>query len=193
MSERIRNAPNFLGVLRVMASPLLLAAAAWEEEALFLALFLAVAATDFLDGLLARALDQETTFGARLDTVADAVMYGCALVGLVWLEGDLFLGEWPWMAVAVGAYALSWVLSLRKFGRLPGYHTWSARGASVLAVGAVVALLLAGEPWPVRVAAVAVTLANLEAATLTLMLDSHESDLTSVVPLLLRQGIGPSA
>ena len=43
------------------------------------------ASTDWLDGYLARTLDQTSAFGAFLDPVADKLMVAAALILLVWL------------------------------------------------------------------------------------------------------------
>src|SRR5262249_15899098 len=48
-------------------------------------LFAVAAATDWLDGYLARSLDQTSAFGAFLDPVADKLMVAAALILLVWL------------------------------------------------------------------------------------------------------------
>ena len=49
-------------------------------------IFIAAAITDWLDGYLARALDQTSAFGAFLDPVADKLMVAAALVVLVKLQ-----------------------------------------------------------------------------------------------------------
>ena len=50
------------------------------------ALFAAAAVTDWLDGYLARRLNQMSAFGAFLDPVADKLMIAAALIVLVELE-----------------------------------------------------------------------------------------------------------
>ncbi len=47
-----------------------------------LAAFAAAAATDVLDGLVARALRQHTRLGAFLDPIADKFLAACALFAL---------------------------------------------------------------------------------------------------------------
>lgn len=180
MDRSILTLPNMLGVVRLLASPGLVVLAVAGAGMPFLLLFLALEATDWLDGKLAVYLDQRTTFGSRLDTVADMTMYGALLVGLVVLEGETFLAEWLWMAPALLGFAVSWGLSFWKFGVLPSYHAWSAKVSWLLAVLAAVALLAFDRVWPVRVAAAVVTLANLEAIALTLRLDRPRSDVGSV-------------
>ena len=53
------------------------------NEFLALAIFLAAAATDLLDGYLARRWKQVTTVGTLLDPIADKILISAALISLV--------------------------------------------------------------------------------------------------------------
>jgi CDP-diacylglycerol--glycerol-3-phosphate 3-phosphatidyltransferase/cardiolipin synthase len=87
------NLPILLTWLRIVAIPLLIAVyyvpASWldlgERNALATSIFMAAAFTDWLDGWLARRLNQTSAFGAFLDPVADKLMVAAALVVLVQL------------------------------------------------------------------------------------------------------------
>lgn len=182
--------PNLLAGARLLGSPALVVLALAGRETAFVVVFLALETTDWLDGKLAVLLDQRTTLGARLDSVADMAMYGALLVGLALLLGDVFLGEWPWMAPPVVGYAVSWILSLARFGKLPSYHTWTAKVSWMLTLVAAVALLTVGEVVPLRVAAVGVAVANLEAILLTLTLDTPRPDVASIVGVWGREAEG---
>jgi len=88
------NLPNLLTWLRILAIPLVvgvfylppewLEAHAKNQVATFL--FVLAALTDWLDGWLARKLDQQSAFGAFLDPVADKLMVAAALIVLVQLQ-----------------------------------------------------------------------------------------------------------
>lgn len=54
------------------------------------ALFLITAATDWLDGALARKLDATSSFGARLDPIADKLLTASSLLALAHIE------NWAW-------------------------------------------------------------------------------------------------
>ncbi len=173
--------PNVLAAIRFALSPGLVLLAFVGDATAVLVLFIVLEATDWIDGKLAAWLDQRTELGARLDTIADLAMYGCLLVAIGWLETEVLLREWPWVVVPLMTYAASWATSLLKFGRMPSYHTRSAKVSWFLALVAAVALLTRGHVWPLRIAAAAVALANVEATALTLVLDRPRSDVSSIL------------
>ena len=82
----VLNTPNVLTLLRIALIPLFIVAyylpVSWANV-LTTTLFVAAALTDWLDGYLARRLDQSSPFGAFLDPVADKLMVAVALVLLV--------------------------------------------------------------------------------------------------------------
>ena len=78
--------PNVLTLARIALIPVFLAVfylpVPWSGEAATL-VFVLAAATDWLDGFLARRWRQETRVGAFLDPVADKLMVAVALILLV--------------------------------------------------------------------------------------------------------------
>lgn len=96
------NVPNVLTYARIAAVPALVAclfiggetgrwAAFW--------LFAGAAATDWLDGYLARRLEQQSTLGRMLDPIADKLIVGAALIMLV---HDRTIDGWSiWAAIVI--------------------------------------------------------------------------------------------
>jgi cardiolipin synthase len=76
------NLANALTVLRIVLAPVFLVLYVEGERVRALAAFAAAAATDVLDGLVARALRQATRLGAFLDPIADKFLAACALIAL---------------------------------------------------------------------------------------------------------------
>ena len=88
------NIPNLITVLRVLLIPIFILLFYLPYQWSYLAsasVFAFAAATDWLDGYLARRLEQSTPFGAFLDPVADKLMVAVALVLLVQEHGNLWL------------------------------------------------------------------------------------------------------
>ncbi|MFC1561589.1 CDP-alcohol phosphatidyltransferase family protein [candidate division KSB1 bacterium] len=87
---------NFFSVLRVLLLPLLLYyIAADKDPVLIMSVFLIMVLTDYLDGFLARAMNQITQVGKILDPVADKI---CTLsVGIALV----IYRDFPWWAMVV--------------------------------------------------------------------------------------------
>lgn len=85
------NIPNILTWLRILLIPVFVAAFYLSDDTLSphhknvisTAVFAIAAITDWLDGFLARKLNQSSAFGAFLDPVADKLMVAAALIILV--------------------------------------------------------------------------------------------------------------
>lgn len=90
------NLPTALTLMRIALIPVFglcfLLSTPWTNI-LTVAVFALAAITDWLDGYLARRLEQSSDFGAFLDPVADKLMVAVALVALVTVYPDV------WMAV----------------------------------------------------------------------------------------------
>jgi CDP-diacylglycerol--glycerol-3-phosphate 3-phosphatidyltransferase/cardiolipin synthase len=85
------NIPNLLTWARILLIPLVvgvyyLPMLPIEQNFVATAAFLVAAFTDWIDGWLARKLNQTSAFGAFLDPVADKLMVAAALVMLVELN-----------------------------------------------------------------------------------------------------------
>jgi CDP-diacylglycerol--glycerol-3-phosphate 3-phosphatidyltransferase len=94
------NIPNLLTWFRILMIPVFVAVFYVSDETLSLHhkhllstfIFWLAAVSDWLDGYLARALDQGSAFGAFLDPVADKLMVAAALIVLVKLNlVDVFI------------------------------------------------------------------------------------------------------
>jgi CDP-diacylglycerol--glycerol-3-phosphate 3-phosphatidyltransferase len=88
------NIPNLITVLRVLLIPIFILLFYLPYHWSYMAassVFAFAAATDWLDGYLARRLEQSTPFGAFLDPVADKLMVAVALVLLVQTHASLWL------------------------------------------------------------------------------------------------------
>ena len=121
------NLPNALTILRIFFVPLLVAALVQEtftlriaghvvtQEWLALAIFLAAAATDLLDGYLARRWRQVTTIGTLLDPIADKLLVSAALISLVQVRA---LPGWMAILIIGREFAVS---GLRSIAAAEGY------------------------------------------------------------------------
>ena len=157
---RIVTIPNALSALRLLGIPvflwlvLVLQADVWAFVVLVVA-----GASDWLDGYLARRLDQGTRLGVLLDPLVDRLYIAATLLGLA------FRGIIPWWLVIVlvardvlllallpslrrrgrlalpvtyvgkaGTFALLWGFPLMLLGAVPGFGSWALSAGWAFAV-----------------------------------------------------------
>ncbi|MGI8679304.1 MAG: CDP-alcohol phosphatidyltransferase family protein [Jatrophihabitans sp.] len=83
-TDRLWTVPNALSVLRLLGVPIFLYLLLGPHADLWALLILMLSGfTDWLDGVLARKLNQMSDFGALLDPLADRLYILATLVGLV--------------------------------------------------------------------------------------------------------------
>lgn len=150
------NLPNLLTLLRIFFVPLLVAAlladgtwmarwpALFSREIFALAVFLAAAATDLLDGWLARRWGQVTTVGTLLDPIADKLLISAALISLVDIHR---VPAWIVILIIGREFAVS---GLRSIAASSGYTIQASElGKTKMASQvAAISLVIAGIRWP---------------------------------------------
>lgn len=79
------NWPNKITISRIILTPCFIMAVLYDRLNLALVIFILAAASDGLDGYLARILGEKTQFGAIIDPIADKLLINSAFVcfGLV--------------------------------------------------------------------------------------------------------------
>lgn len=87
VSSRILTVPNLLSLARLLALPVIAMDLAGERHLRALILLALFAATDWLDGYIARRFDQVTRLGQLLDPISDRALF--LVVGIAFVVGDL--------------------------------------------------------------------------------------------------------
>mmetsp|Transcript_17117 Transcript_17117/g.38672 ORF Transcript_17117/g.38672 Transcript_17117/m.38672 type:complete len:264 (+) Transcript_17117:66-857(+) len=82
-SKELNTIPNIITISRIIASPGLSIAIAYDMKMVALGGCVLFGFSDWLDGYLAQRLNQRTVLGAFLDPMADKVMIGAIAAGLV--------------------------------------------------------------------------------------------------------------
>jgi len=132
------NLPNKLTLLRIFLVPLLLvfliSPSFWS--CFFAAIIFGLAAaTDWLDGHLARVTDQVTLLGKLLDPVADKLLVLAALVPLVELDR---VAAWIVVVIVGREFAVS---GLRMIASAQGVHISSGASGKYKMIAEIVAIL----------------------------------------------------
>jgi CDP-diacylglycerol---glycerol-3-phosphate 3-phosphatidyltransferase len=138
--------PNLLGLARIAATPVvvgLLLLPFPGAGLLALVVYAAAAATDYLDGRIARARNQVSALGVFLDLTADKVLVAGVLVALVevgllptWIVATLLIRELVVQGVRQVAASASVVIAARRLGKWKTFATNVAIGVLLLAFDA---------------------------------------------------------
>jgi len=140
---RLTSLPNLLGISRIVATPVvivLLLAPFPGAGLLAFAIFVVAAATDLLDGRIARARGEVSPLGVFMDLTADKVLVAGVLVAMVevgllptWIVARLLVRELVVQGVRQVAASADVVIAAR----------WLGKGKTVATNVGVAVLLLA--------------------------------------------------
>lgn len=78
--------PNLITIVRLLLVPAMVYLLLEDRYGAALAIFVAAALSDVVDGFLARVFNQHSEIGAVLDPAADKLMIVCTALTLVWLK-----------------------------------------------------------------------------------------------------------
>ena len=141
------NLPNVLTVLRIMLVPALVVALLGntpDGDVIAAVVFALASLTDFVDGYLARARAEITTFGKLMDPLADKLLIIAALISLVSLHR---LAAWVAMVIITRELAVTVLrLGATQAGVVMGASTFG-KVKTCLQIAAILAIIaVPGQP-----------------------------------------------
>lgn len=151
----VRNLPNVLTTLRLVAVPVFIALMVANEGPTLAAgiLFFAAAFTDFFDGFLARRFHVMSQYGKVVDPLADRLLVNSAVLLLClydsrWFveDGRLFGPEFI-IVIARDALAMYGWSRVRSF-TIPDVTKLGKWGMALMMAGLTWLLLLPEQTWP---------------------------------------------
>lgn len=156
MGDRILTVPNLISFIRLLAIPYFWWVLLAEERIAFAAvLIFLIGGTDWIDGYLARRLNQVSELGKVLDPVADRLMIASALIaGLIagaipavigWalLIREAFVGGMALLLATRGHGALA----VRPLGKISTFLLYGSVASFYLVAADVAVWLFAPPAW----------------------------------------------
>ncbi|MCL1951265.1 MAG: CDP-alcohol phosphatidyltransferase family protein [Oscillospiraceae bacterium] len=183
----MKHVPNILSALRILLSVALLFLTTPERIPAFVAVYLVNGMTDVLDGKIARRFHVESTLGSKLDAIGDSMLFGAALICMIFLAHLKMRQPVPsYLAVlAPGvAYKLANVVVTRvRFKQWNMMHTILNRAVFVTLYFYVPVFLLLGEVHFGMVLAISVLicLACFEETVTLLRLEEYDVNCKGIV------------
>ena len=142
VSNRIVTIPNIISFIRLLGVPVFLWVLLVEENVGMAALFVfLIGWTDWIDGYLARRLNQVTKLGKALDPIADRMMIAAAVIGgliagvvppfigILLIVREIFVGSVALVLAAKG----KGTLDVRYLGKVSTFILYGAIPAFYLA------------------------------------------------------------
>lgn len=151
VSSRVLTVPNAISFLRLLLVPVFAVLIVEGQDAWALIVLAVSGASDWLDGVLARRLDQVSKLGQMLDPAADRLFILVTLLGLAWR--DVVPG---WLVVVIVGRDILLLgmlpaLTRRGYGPLP--VSFVGKAGTFALLYAFPLLLLAETPGAIGVAA----------------------------------------
>jgi phosphatidylglycerophosphate synthase len=130
--QRYFTIPNGLSVSRLVLLPLLYVFALRGMEAPFVIGYAVLGATDWLDGLTARWLDQRTELGKALDSIVDIPFYLSSAYFVARLYPQYLRPNMILLYVFFGIFGLSFAVPAIRCGKPIMMHTFLLKLNGVL-------------------------------------------------------------
>ena len=127
----------------------------------YMAIYLIGGITDMVDGTIARRTGTESTFGSRMDSLADLVFLVLALVTIV-PAVDIPTWLWVWAAIIVAIKVINAISGLVITGRIVVEHTVMNKVTGMLLFLLPFALLLVDLEYSAIPVCIAATLAAIQ-------------------------------
>lgn len=129
---RIKYLANTITITRIVCAAILPFAAPFSP--LFWSLYAYGGISDLADGAIARALKQQSDFGAKLDSVADAMFFLAVMIAVALA---IAVPPWIWICVVtimclrVAAYFIGY----KKYRAFSALHTYANKATGGLLLG----------------------------------------------------------
>lgn len=177
MQKSFWTIPNILTLYRILVFPLIIYWIFIKEENL-VGLFITISLfTDWLDGIIARAMRIQTELGAKMDSWADLGTYICAFLAIFIFRWDEFK---PHMFIGysfLGVWLLSYIVVFIKFKGLIGLHTYLFKATGYVQGAFIIVLFLSGfYSWFFYLAMLIGILACLEEIIIILLLKAPRTN-----------------
>lgn len=186
----LRHVPNAITFARIGALPILIWMSFVDARQPFAILMIACLIGDILDGLLARLLKVTSDFGAKLDSIADALLLLVSAWG-AWVFHEAAMREHAMaFAMVPSLFIAENLVALVRYGQLSSFHTLLSR-ITAYALGFFIGILfLHGYvEWLANVAVGLLVVATLEEFILLKMFPVWTANVGGVVRVLRQRRV----
>lgn len=155
----MKQAANIITIIRIIMSVVLFFI--FNQPVLFFVLYILGGLTDVLDGYVARLTNTQSELGARLDSIADLLLFAIILMSIIrWMGKDIFIYI-PLLAVIAAVRLVNIGIAAYKYHTFAIIHTIGNKAAGFLLFFAPVIIWLK-QPWALWLMCILAFLSALE-------------------------------
>lgn len=133
--EIFKNPANCITSLRIVGTVCMLFTVPFSKG--FYVLYTFSGITDVLDGAVARLTGMASSFGAKLDSIADLLFYTVMMIKILpYLWANLPIWIWYFVAAILIARIITYTVAAKKYGQFASLHTYGNKltGVAVFAI-----------------------------------------------------------
>lgn len=139
----MKHIPNLISISRIFLSLLLLFLL--KNTIVFIIIYLLCGVSDILDGLIARKTNTKSKLGAKLDSVADLVLFGIIIVCMLQLIGKDLREFYPLLIAITLIRFINLLIAFYKYHTFLILHTWGNKATGIGIYISTVILILSGN------------------------------------------------
>lgn len=177
----LKTTPWILVAIRLAIAPLLLLDALdGKTSDAFMLGYIVAFLSDIFDGIIARRLGVSTVKLRQADSWADISLYLCLAISAWLLYPEVIISFGIPLLVGIAFQLILFAVSLVKFGKLPSFHTYTAKAWGISLFVAVIGLF--GYGWTAGLwGAIGLCIVNsIEEIVMTLILPQWTHDVLSL-------------
>ena len=184
MTRKLWTIPNILSLSRIVFLPLLYDIAFKGHMTYFIISYAILGLTDALDGFLARKLNQVTTLGKILDTVADMLFYFSTLFFMVYFYPERISQNALIIYIFLGFYVFAYLFSFIRFKKPMQLHTNHLRVNAALVYFLMIMSPFMDTTWVITAILVSFIIAYIEEILIFILYGAADVDTRSLRALL---------
>lgn len=142
--------------------------------------------TDLIDGFLARKLKVQSSFGARLDSVADDLTVFAGIAGMYIFKYSFFEKHLPLLVLLLALFFIQTGIAYYRYGKSTSFHTYLAKTAAIFQGTFLILLFFMDKPPVIMfyVAAFITAIELVEEIIITFVLSEWRTDVKGIFHVL---------
>jgi len=142
--------------------------------------------TDLIDGFLARKLKVQSSFGARLDSVADDLTVFAGIAGMYIFKYFFFEKHLPLLVLLLALFFIQTGIAYYRYGKTTSFHTYLAKTAAIFQGTFLILLFFMDKPPEILfyMAAFITAIELVEEIIITFVLSEWRTDVKGIFHVL---------